>query len=107
MKKFQLNIRNFRKEQEALKNLINDLNIKSNQTFQAIKNTGKEEQQKKLVFKISNYIFILSQAEQDSLINVKNTSTIKNVKITNTSINTNKSNWFYGKLTRGYAYFYI
>lgn len=50
MKKFQLNIRNFRKEQEALKNLINDLNIKSNQTFQAIKNTGKEEQQKKISF---------------------------------------------------------
>jgi hypothetical protein len=47
MKKFQLNIRSFRKEQEALKNLIDDLNIKSNQTFQAIKNTGKEEKQKK------------------------------------------------------------
>ncbi len=47
MKKFQLNIRSFRKEQEALKNLIDDLNLKSNQTFQAIKNTGKEEKQKK------------------------------------------------------------
>ncbi len=58
MKKFQLNIRSFRKEQEALKNLIDDLNIKSNQTFQAIKNTGKEE---KIVYlKLTlNYILLL------------------------------------------------
>lgn len=62
MKKFQLNIRSFRKEQEALKNLIDDLNLKSNQTFQAIKNTGKEEKQKKKIVYLKlilNYILLL------------------------------------------------
>ena len=40
MKKFRLKLSKYRKEQEALNKLITDLNLKSNQTFQAIKNTG-------------------------------------------------------------------